>query len=671
MAKQAKITIDWLRKGLQVDDSEILKRLVSEHMPWLKHGLDEQLFEQTYGLAPLPDESIAPRHFDGIGLGLVNSEITEWNPQIEPSGEMFIDQVKSVLPKSVDDENKRSISYALGRILIDDIPQGLLTEIPVKGLDFVSSSLLSLHRIARTVEQSVPWLLIIWQMNIVDFKLKKLREAKILVRNSLDLDDTIDLLDAMKDDVQRVVASDDDPLIRKFSRWRSKLYAFNDATESEIEELSRRLRTARNDRDEAELKRLREERNERRVENEKALRNELLDLLKKLDEEIQLHREKLSVIERNQLSVRSDALTDTSASLLSQSIRENLNILKFETIVDISKTIANTDTLASPSTEDIQHGLKVEHWKAKDLLKRVRNLFTERFITSFRILDLKLRYILTPGIKKRVTSPGLLETVVMERSTFHTDTIGFEPRGADVHLEPVVSNGPSNLEVESDQFHIDVNEELVSFRYDLFDQQQGWRIEPWQESLVSAKRDLSSLTKDTKSDSPTIMPTARDVDILGPLMGLESRTRERLWILKSLGIPQRTISESTKRLMKHRVVKPIHHPLIDYCGLPESIMIFTADVEKEKLKSFVKWLTGVFPYVKVRHDYEKGNVVAEARTPLFGLTRVEEHLNKQAQSLEGEVAIGRLKAVPHTYYFTVLQRLYHHKDGQWIDPWYD
>ena len=47
MAKQAKVTNDWLRKGLEVDDAQVLKRLVADNMSWLEKGLDIHLFEQN------------------------------------------------------------------------------------------------------------------------------------------------------------------------------------------------------------------------------------------------------------------------------------------------------------------------------------------------------------------------------------------------------------------------------------------------------------------------------------------------------------------------------------------------------------------------------------------------------------------------------------------------
>ena len=670
MAKHAKITIDWLRKGLEVDDVLVLRRLVTDHMPWLEKGLDIQLFEQTYGLASLPKEHFPVKRFDSLGLDLVNSEITEWNPQIIPNGDRLREQVESVLPQSLDQEELESISYALSRILLDDMPLLVATDIPPQGLDTISSSLMGLFLMAKSVDQSVPWLLLIWRISIINLKLRKLREIRNAIREASDIDAVVDLLDQIKDEVQGIVASDDDPFIRKFSSWSSELKAFGEALEKEIEALDRRIRVAREEKDNVMLKTLREGRKERKRENEESLLKKLTDLTKWIEEEIRLHRERLAVIERKSLSIRPDALTDSSSQMLSRAIRKSMNILDYEMLGDVAKIAAEKDTLGAPSIEEIRKGLGVEHWRAKEISKRIRNLIDERFIASYRTIGLKLRYVLTPSVRRRLSSPGFLEDLVLGRTTYYSKTIGFDPRTVSVHVEPSGSNGPPSRKGIDDQLHIDVNSELVSFRLDLYDQQQhSWRIEPWVEEHRSYTENPSWFVKDSTLESNKASLTSRDVDILGPLIGLQSRTRERLWILKALGLPQRTISDSTIRLIDLDVLRPVHYPLLDFCGLPESIIMLTCGVDRKNLNSFAEWIMSVFPYVKIRYDYSKGNLVAEARTPLFGLTRTEEHLNHRAESLDGDVVIGRVAAVPHSYYLTVFQRLYSEKEKAWYDPW--
>ncbi|MHA2081949.1 MAG: hypothetical protein ACW99H_12475, partial [Candidatus Thorarchaeota archaeon] len=214
-----------------------------------------------------------------------------------------------------------------------------------------------------------------------------------------------------------------------------------------------------------------------------------------------------------------------------------------------------------------------------------------------------------------------------------------------------------------------------SLRMDLYDRRTGkWDPGPLDEDTKSRRKTKGWLSRETQShQKPPISLTSRQIDLLGPVLAFRGLRTSRMWMFDRMGYPQRTARRYLNRMLKDKILRLLYTPALEYCGLPEGLLVVGEFKEQQSRRTFINWMISRLPYVRVFTDKSK-NIVAYLRLPTYGFkpdvvgARIEEMLAKGSKKdrVTTQFLKARLRS-NKTYQMTVFQRMYQEKG--FVDPW--
>jgi hypothetical protein len=758
MAKRARITVDWLRKGRAIEDLKLatymmqdgtekevlneiaralvgktarkgkarrklkdkdvenLDRLSAEELirsiepsdsilvrtlAWLENRmLDRTLFEQAYGLAPLELGPLPEKTIDGaLNYGSVHKHVAGRDTPLKPIGDTLHEQIDSLLPQSLAGSLREPLLYVLSRIVSGQLPKEGKWPLKQRGLDPISTALMTIHLVSRTVGQPLSWLVAIWTAETERHRISRLHG--ILTRLSQeysvkelreDLDEASKeiALDVPLDPALEKIAEQQDifreykPSQRLKASWLiSRILPLVKVT-TQITQIDRHLERLRSrGRDSEAFREKRDKLRENRVslvKEREALENrtrqysqtleDVRKLKKELRRQIGLKQDDDTVTPPAQFLMREkwgDAVIGTERvsgfprqDVLTK-LQSELNILRYEPLVRVCKSLAKSESpgrLTAPSMTKI---LGVKGRSAYLYADRMSQLVSEIYMPSLAHMGLKSRYIFTKLSKSAIDSRGVSDRLALS----HNEDF----QVATVHVEPTESSGPPPEVVPegSSQFITDTG--LVSFRMDLFDREmRNWRADMW-DSRGPLETSRKWLMRDTSSRPlhPSI-PTQRELDLISVLGAIKASQSSRKWLLNSIGYPGRTLERVLPKLIREKKLRLLYHPQLDYTGLTDGLVVAARFGLVRDLDDFIDWVSASAPYARIHYSRKEKSFVALLRLPEL---RGGIATGPIVEKLEG-ISTGFLTASllqRRRYQMTAYHRIHDSTGRSWRDPW--
>ena len=126
-----------------------------------------------------------------------------------------------------------------------------------------------------------------------------------------------------------------------------------------------------------------------------------------------------------------------------------------------------------------------------------------------------------------------------------------------------------------------------------------------------------------------------------------------------------------RKMLDEKILRLLYVPALEYCGLPEGMLVVGEFKEHRSRESFIDWMTSRIPYVRVFTD-KSTNMVANIRLPAYktdvvgGVIREKLSEGSKKDRITTRSFTARLRSYK-TYHMTALQRLSH--ENGFIDPW--
>jgi hypothetical protein len=629
-----------------VEDLTILRNLIADSSAWeiQTAHLDESLFERTFNLQPLPKK---PSTRVAINRALGHDEVTEkittkMRPLI-PMGRRLKDQVASLFPSNVSETEESTLSYVFSRFVLEETPKDTNWPLVPDGLDSLSAALFTINIVSRFIGRENPWLLPLWSIKVEEYQLDGLQEIYESLLSENTLDEAIESLNATKQSVMKILIQNpsidsdvapEDPLSRVIDKW--------------VKSLNSAKKSSKVDKD---------------IVREKITREVMEEIRKRSESLDEADLQRTTLTQWNIHSLRPDGPSASKHETLLKMFRGNLNILDYEPLVKVCEYLSDCEKAGRPSASEIEQVIKTKRRMSHYTLQRLGFVLTERFIPSMNRIGFRYRFILTEKQRPIIRSDGHLERMTLSES-------GYE--GCTVHLEPKNSKGPTE-EMPPETIQMTVDSELISMRLDLYDKNTGtWKLEPWKPASRRPGRTPSWLFRETQNHKDTSYRlTKREVDLIGPILAFRGLRPSRMWMMERMGFVPRTARRYLRKLLNDQILRLLYTPALEYCGLPEGMLIVGEFKENRPRESFIDWMTSRVPYVRAFTD-KSTNMVAYIRIPPYktdvvgGVIRDKLSGGKKKDRITTRSFTARLRSYK-TYQMTVLQRL--SSDKGFVDPW--
>ena len=611
MGKRAVVTVDWLRKGRMVDDLTILRNLVADSSAWKVETatLDESLFEQSFGLRPLPNEASTGVAINrAIGHEEVTDKITTNMRPLVPIGPTLRSQVSSLFPANLSLSEIDILSYVFSRFVLEDTPKDTEWPIVPEGLDSLSAALFTINMVSHLIGRETPWLLHLWQMKVKELRMEGLLEIYDTLVSGRKIDEIIDDIESVKERLASLPPQD--PLSEVITKWLSTLNADSKKRKQKVTETIN-------------------------ATTDEVL--EQIDLRKCAD------HQQMTLTQWKIHSLRADGPAASVHESFLKMYRENMNILDYEPLANVCEFLSNCEEAGRPTAADIEKVVGTKRRMSHYTLQKMSLILTERFIPSIAKLGLKYRFIFLEKRKPLLRSEGLLERMDLTESDYEACTVILEPEDSRALSTSIPS---SSLQLTADS-------ELISMRLDLYDRISGkWEIGPWDEPSKSKRRTREWLVRETKNDKkPITKPTSRQIDLLGPVLTYRGLRGPRMWMLDKLGVPQRTARRYLQKMLDEKILRLLYTPALEYCRLPEGLIAVSNFKQKQLRDSFIDWLTGRVPYARILTD-KSTSMIAFIRLPPYSTDIVAGAIEEKIT----ESFTARLRSYK-SYQMTVFQRM--------------
>jgi hypothetical protein len=633
-----------------VEDLTILRNLISDSSAWKIQTakLDESLFERMFNLQPLPNEpSTGVAINRALGHDEVTDKITTKMRPLIPMGRKLKDQVASLFPSNISETDESTLSYVFSRFVLEETPKDTDWPLVPDGLDSLSAALFTINIVSRFIGKENPWLLPLWSMKVEEYRLEGLQKIYESLVSEKTLDDVIESLKKTKQSIKKILIQNpsidkalapEDPLSYVIDTW--------------VRSLSSEKKSSRRVKDETRQKITSEVMEE--IRNRKGAGSDSLD-------EVDLQR--MTLTQWNIHSLRPDGPSASKHETMLKMFRGNLNILDYEPLVKVCEHLSDYEKAGRPSASEIEQVIKTKRRMSHYTLQRLGFVLTERFIPSMHKIGLKYRFIFTEKQKPIILSDGHMERMILSES-------GYE--GCTVHLEPENSKGPTE-EMPPNTIQMNVDSELISMRLNLYDKNTGtWNLEPWKPASRRPGRTPSWLLRESEyQKGASYRLTKREVDLIGPILAFRGLRPSRMWMMERMGFVPRTARRYLRKLLDDKILRLLYTPALEYCGLPEGMLVVGEFKEHRPRESFIDWMTSRIPYVRAFTD-KSTNMVAYIRLPPYktdvvgGVIREKLSGGKKKDRITTRSFTARLRSYK-TYQMTVLQRLA--SDNGFINPW--
>jgi hypothetical protein len=656
MVYRAKITADWLRKGRMIDDLTILRHLIADSTSWNidTAKLDQELFQREFDLPPLPKKTVSNDTIDRtIGYEQLYPETdrTLLVPPI-PFGNSVESQVASLLPSTLSEEEREIFSYVFSRFVVEETPSENEWPLVPKGLDSLSAALFTIYNISHLVEGTNLWLKPLWQLRVEQYQLSCLQEIYDLLVSDKKIEDVIEAIESIRISINQLLIQNKKfdtsdkpqaPLCNKISvNWIQTLSADRKNPKRDVDVTRREIA--------AEVR-------EDIMFRKGGTRSEHSN-----DYEFQVLLQPMTLTKWNIHSMRPDGPPAMHHEQLLKMYRENINVLDYEPLVKICKYLSRSERPGRPSASEIAKVTGSKKRMSHYTRNRLDAVLTERYLLSVPKIGLRYRFVFTEKQKPGILSDGLIGKMLLSESN-HT--------ACTVHLEPSQSKGPVDI-IPPNSFQLTADSELISLRLDLFDRTlRKWDLEQKKNESKNQRRKKSHLLRETLSDNKPSNLTERQLDLIGPTLSFRGLRSSRMWMMKQMGFAPRTVRRYLSKMLNDKVLRLLYMPALEYCGLPEGMIVVGKFKEPQSRVSFLDWLISRTPFVHVFMD-KSTNLVACIRLPPYKTDviggEIREKLSKggKRNRITSHSSTARLRTYK-TYQMTVLQRLF--RDDVVRDPW--
>ncbi|MGY5871480.1 MAG: hypothetical protein RTV72_04465 [Candidatus Thorarchaeota archaeon] len=634
-------TSEWLKEGRRTHDANILRQLISKSSSWksITSSLNESLFEETYGLKPVPKGAVSLEILDrALSYKRVMDEITSEMRKVQPSGGTILEQIESLLPHGIPEAEVESISYAFGRIVFERIPKEVRWPIVPVGLDSLSAALLNLYIVAHAVKQKIPWMLTIWRLKIKEVKIDTLESIFDSLSRDMEKDFIIQTMKEADKSINDALGQDpkidsfllpQDPLSVKINKWLQTVSAKT-----------------------ADLKML-------KTSIRKEVREIIADLKgysAPLETMIDVHGSQVTKWEI--MAIRSDGPPAHNHEPLLRLMRSEINILRYDLIRGMCINLKHVEQPGHPNVNDLGQVSEFAGRKAYYELQRVEPLLNECFVPTMRKLGLRYRYIFTPRQRPGVSSDGLIERMILTEQDI---------RGCTKHVEPTLSEGPNPRQFQKGSYEAVVEDEIVSLNLNHFNLESGdWYSKTQIDAPQVKQKDSLLIQRSTISDNKDPYKlSSRQVELLGLLWSLEGSQRK--WFVDQVNYPQNTANRMLKELLDNQVLRLLYLPALEFSGLPDGLIAYANCSDRKSRGRFVDHIIESQPFARI-YIGDSNDVIAHLRVPLKDSDHVAGDLKEKIADFSDQYFTARLRE-RKTYKITTLHKLRKPKTGEWIDPW--
>ena len=657
-------TAAWQRRSRAFnDDAPILRKLVRDtyQIDTETQSLNESLFEKTYKLGTLPKKEIAEDIISSaLGLPHEEDDLQIPNSIETPRGDTLTAQIQSLLTNNVTEQERRSLTYALSRIVTQRMPRKIRWPIIPEGLDTLTAALIQLYIFSKAVNQKIPWIVAIWKWKIREAKIN----ALVTINDKLVENPSIsEIVSVLQDEDQKFIIAinlvpkidHQDPFSLQISKWKDLLL---EAAEREKNEKAA------------------EKEQQQKKESENKNENSLQETLAKVKREVRkliarnkayslfLTKEKDSTdyaaTNWNLLALRADGPPSKELESLLRLLRKEFNILRFDPIRKLCINLAHSETPGHPTVEDLEQVSDFSGRNAYYEMLRLESLFDEYYILNMAKFGLRYRYIFTELQKSGVTSDGLIEKL-----HFNEEQIS----GCTIHIEPNLSRGPDLQVFSGDYFEAVTEQEIVTLNLNHFDVKTGdWLIAQQEEISDTKQKDSLLIQRSTETnDKNPFSVTTSQTEFLSLIWSLHGVRSQRKWYLDAVNYNQQTATRNLSRMLRNHAIRLLYLPSLEFCGLPDGLVVFANCNDRKSRDRLVNHIIDSQPFSQIRFG-DTNDVVAQIRSPFKDSGKVALFLKQRMGEFSDNYMTARIQE-RKTYKITCLQKLFQPKTRTWKDPW--
>lgn len=641
--------LDWMKGSKRIHDLNILRHVIFDSSPWKidTAKLDEVLFEKTYGLQPLPNKTVSPMLLNrALNYDRVMDEITTRMRPLKPEGKTVRDQVLSLLPTKLreyegeDEDERKSISYALSRIVVERIPREKKWPVVMTGLDILAAAILSIFNVSRIVNQQVPWLYCLWYYKVEQAKVEAIEKILDSLSSDASWEDVEDEIENAEELINEALGQDPnlDSSITQPDPLSKKIHDLLRDVELEFPDEKERRRKFRSS-----------------VSEEFAtLKGFSASLAEKIDVR------SVSATLFDVLAMRADGPAASNYETLLQLFRQEINILQYRPLTQLCLKLAKQEQPNRLTAIDLEQVTEFRGRKAYYELERLEHFLHERYFPALRKIGLRYRYIFTPRQRPGIVSDGLIERMILTEQDI---------RGCSIHIEPSWSKGPQTWTFPAGSYEAVVEDELVSMRLDAFDMKEGtWDLDVESEGSKHRKKTKHAIKQSTSFvDNKSFRLTERQSELLSILWRFEGSRLQKRWFLEQINFPIRTANRLLHQMLKDHILRSVYLPALEFCGLPDGLMIVANCFDRRSRDTLINQLIEQLPFVKLLFG-DSNDVVAHARLPAKSSDNVGGPIREMMKEISDNSFTARLKS-SYTYRLTALNRIRNPETKGWKDPW--
>ncbi len=354
--------------------------------------------------------------------------------------------------------------------------------------------------------------------------------------------------------------------------------------------------------------------------------------------------------------------------------RDRFNIVSFEPLRKLCAILSRKNEIQLLGRDNISSLLGIPTDTARYRTSIFDLALTERFVPHYSAMGLRQRWVQTKiepddYVGSRIVSTGLIGKFSLQSSPSST---------AYLQLEPRHSAGPERIP-STTSFTTDF--ESISFRLDRFDiEKGGWNYDPWvdperwtEKPNTWNPRKRFWLYRASEDEKKRFLKfTLKQANLMGALFTNQGSVPYRRLLIGLLGIKKTTVKKRIERLCDIGALSVLYHPLLEYSGLPEGVMLQAPNISEKDRDYLIRWIIGAMPYAHIYWGIKK-SLVAVLRIPKnsTGITLgfLREYLTEGPLELPSEdFLLCSLKGVS-SYTLTLPQRMFNSPRNQWRDPW--
>lgn len=619
MSKKALVTADWLGKGRETDDVTLIRQII-RNVSAGNGVCDKALSEPKSGGSEIPDSPIPQGRIDAaLGLSEASEEIGVWERPIKVTGVSLRSQIESIIPDNVEEGMRESLVYTLSRVIVGKWPRFVEWQPYLSGIDSASAALITLHCISRALKTRPDWMKVLWRMSIEKLKSELLTSLLGDMTGDREVKSIIGLLERARETLREKIPRDMLLTNRTIDDWIAMLSpkSKEQADVDTISELRNRIGA------------------------------ELLSLRS---------RETLWGV----LTLRPDGPAASQIEPMLNRLREKINALDYGPTIAVCTYLADCQIPGKPTAREIIEATGASGWNAHLALALLETLLTERYIPSVSLLGLRYRVVISTRERGVPKSRGLAAKYLLRDTMFQS---------ASLHIEPIDSPGPNEAADPASIFDVVVDSELVSVRLDLYDAMRSVWKEPWYEPKIPPRLSPHCLMRSSVSASGKILvPRPRDLQALGVLWAFRGMRPARNWMMRSIHFSQSTLRHALPRVLESGLLTLLYHPTLEYCALPEGLLVATRKMTSRRADSLATWITRAFPYCRLLTSRPAGQAAAVVRVPALKSDTARAIIEEKLKEMDCEYVVAGIESC-RSYYMTVLNRIYDSRTKAWADPW--